>query len=294
VTPDVSPSLGALEKAAEIAGPLATVDTVRPLPGGTHARTYLIQTENPALDMVLREFPVGDEAGSREVRVLRALHGLDGLAPRLLASDLDGGWSTHPSVLISRLAGHADITPNDSTEWATQLGRALARVHATPTNHLAALDRVLDRPGGTLEGIIGPAAATVDTNWARLVRQPIVLTHSDFWSGNVLWDDGALSGVVDWSGGALGPAGFDLGWCRLDLVLLYDQSVADVFLAAYEAAIGSVVSDPQLCDLWAVARAHDIVETWVPNYRDLGRVDLTAPELRRRHTAWTRRLLAHR
>jgi aminoglycoside phosphotransferase (APT) family kinase protein len=120
------------------------------------------------------------------------------------------------------------------------------------------------------------------------------LTHSDFWSGNVIWNAGALSGVVDWSGGALGPAGFDLGWCRLDLILLYDQSVADVFLAAYEAAAGSAVSDTRLWDLWAVARAHDNVETWVPNYRDLGRVDLTALDLRRRLAAWEKHLLVQR
>jgi aminoglycoside phosphotransferase (APT) family kinase protein len=156
----VSPSLGALEKAAEMAGPLATADTVRPLLGGTHARTYLVQTANPGLDMVLRELPVGDEAGLREAHVLLALDGLDGFAPRLLASDLDGTWSNHPSVLISRLAGRADITPTDSTEWAAQLGRALARVHATPARRLASLHRVFDRPGGSLAAIAGRPGAS--------------------------------------------------------------------------------------------------------------------------------------
>ena len=35
-----------------------------------------------------------------------------------------------------------------------------------------------------------------------------------------------------------------------------------------------------------------MVETWVPNYRDLGRTDLTATELRNRHASWTEHLLA--
>jgi hypothetical protein len=35
-----------------------------------------------------------------------------------------------------------------------------------------------------------------------------------------------------------------------------------------------------------------MVETWVPNYRDLGRTDLTAAQLRSRHTEWANYLLA--
>jgi hypothetical protein len=48
----------------------------------------------------------------------------------------------------------------------------------------------------------------------------------------------------------------------------------------------------RLWDLWAAARSDATVQTWVPNYRDLGRADLTAAELRRRHAAWTARRLA--
>jgi Ser/Thr protein kinase RdoA (MazF antagonist) len=117
-----------------------------------------------------------------------------------------------------------------------------------------------------------------------------VLTHSDYWSGNVVWQAGVLAGVVDWAGGARGPRGFDVGWCRLDLYLLFDERVADVFLAAYEDATGQPVAEVGLWDGWAVARSHDIVETWAANYRPLGRVDLNGDALRRRHSHWTSRL----
>jgi hypothetical protein len=47
--------------------------------------------------------------------------------------------------------------------------------------------------------------------------------------------------------------------------------------------------------LWAVSRSRQNVESWAPNYRDLGRADLTGAELRRCHAAWTQHLLgAHR
>jgi aminoglycoside phosphotransferase (APT) family kinase protein len=108
-----------------------------------------------------------------------------------------------------------------------------------------------------------------------------VLTHCDYWSGNVVWRDGRLTGIVDWSGGARGPRGYDLGWCRLDLVLLFDERIADVFLAAYEAAIGQSLGDVGLWDGWAVARSHDVVETWAPNYAALAVVpeDVVHPGL---------------
>jgi hypothetical protein len=82
-----------------------------------------------------------------------------------------------------------------------------------------------------------------------------------------------------------------VGWCRLDLVLLFDEPVADLFLAAYEDAIGRTIEDMALWDAWAVARSHDTVETWVPNYAPLGRADLTAQALRQRHSRWAARLL---
>lgn len=85
-----------------------------------------------------------------------------------------------------------------------------------------------------------------------------------------------------------------LARCRLDLYILYDEHIADAFLSSYEAATGSRVPDTRLWDLWAAARSEQDVEAWVRNYRDLGRPDLPATELRRRHTAWTEHLLTAR
>lgn len=143
-----------------------------------------------------------------------------------------------------------------------------------------------------MTAISGPAASAVAARWDLLATAPGVLAHYDFWSGNVVWDGGNLTGVVDWTGAVIGPRGFDVGWCRLDLYLLHSERVADTFLDSYEAASGSGLAGQLLADLWAVARSHDHVEAWVPNYSDLGRADLTARELRRRHTAWTEHLLA--
>jgi aminoglycoside phosphotransferase (APT) family kinase protein len=289
--PQRSPSAGALEEVRRLAGPSATIDSVQVLEGGQHAATWRVDTMNPALAVVAREFPAGDPAAGHEMRILKALNGLGGLAPTLLGGDLAGLWSEHPSTLISWLDGEADITPAEPDAWAAQLGRTLATVHAVPVGRVSELARIFDVRGGSYEALEGPLAERVRSRWPEITETPDVLTHSDYWSGNVVWRDGVLSGVVDWSGAYLGPRGYDVGWCRLDLHLLFDQRVADAFLAAYEKAAGSTLTEVGLWDSWALARADGIVETWDENYRPLGRPDLDPDQLRRRHAEWSQRLV---
>ena len=284
------PSSGALEEVRSLAGPSAAVLGAARLDGGQHADTWRVDTENPAISVVVRQFPVDDPAPLWEQRVLRILDGLGGLAPAPLGGDLEGRRSKHPTSLIGWLDGQPDIVPADPGGWARELGRALAAVHAVPTGRLAELPSVFDRSGGSQRILAGPLAAEVRSRWSEVVASPEVLTHGDYWSGNVVWRDGRLTGIVDWSGGARGPSGFDLGWCRLDLVLLFDERIADDFLAAYEAGTGQAVGEMRLWDCWAAARSADAVGSWAPNYLPLGRADLDEDELRRRHAQWTARL----
>ena len=284
------PSPGALEEVRRLAGPSAAIAGVVRLAGGQHADTWRVDTESPATSVVVRRFPVDDPAPLHEQRVLQALAGLGGLAPVLLGGDLDGRWSECPTTLISWLDGQPDITPADPRGWAHELGRALAAVHAVPAERLAELPSVFDGSGGSEQILAGPLAAEVRSRWSEVAAAPEVLTHNDYWSGNVVWRGGKLTGIVDWSGASRGPRGFDLGWCRLDLVLLFDEQVADDFLEAYELGAGQEVGDLRLWDCWAAARSEDGVGSWVPNYLPLGRADLDEDELRRRHAQWTARL----
>jgi aminoglycoside phosphotransferase (APT) family kinase protein len=210
--------------------------------------------------------------------VLTALDGLDGWAPRLIEADPAGVRFGQPATLITRLPGRADIRPRFPIAAARQLGAVLARIHAV---HIAGLT-------GLRDGLWAESAAVQDD-------PERVLTHFDFWSGNVLWQGETLTGVVDWSGAGRAPRGLDVSWCRLDLVILHGPEVADEFLAAYERAAGAPLADPAGWDLFALAHSRETVETWLPNYHDLGRTDLTAAGLRSRHTQWTQdRLVVHR
>ncbi|TDD38824.1 aminoglycoside phosphotransferase family protein [Actinomadura sp. KC06] len=288
-----SPSAEALAWAAQAAG--EPVRVVRRLPGGTHAATHLLATAETRKELVLRRFPHGDTAAANEARVLDVLGGLDGWAPQLLGADPDGHRFGEPAVLITRLPGRADIMSVAPGTAAVQLGRVLARLHGTPLTSLTGLRdgmaAALASP--TRNDNAAPGAQALLAHGHRLAEAEHVLTHYDFWSGNVLWDDGALTGVIDWSGASRAPRGFDVGWCRLDLVLLHGPHTADTFTNAYQEAAGNPITDLPLWDVFALTNSHNSVETWLPNYHDLGRTDLTSEDLRKRHTAWTDQRLSH-
>jgi aminoglycoside phosphotransferase len=256
---------------------------VRQLVGGTHATTWLVAIEKLGGEAVLREFTADDDSVVWEADVLLKLDGLNGLAPRLLA---EGVNDPIPWLLLSKLPGTADITSEEPEDIASELGLALSSVHRFHFEQTS-FGKVVEMPGGGVEDISGAAASTIAAHWQQINNEPLVLTHSDYWSGNVVWNNHHLSGVVDWNSGSLGPRGFDVGWCRLDLYLLFDEHTADVFLNSYETAFGEELSAPALWDLWAVARSDETVHTWVPNYLDLGRSDLTAEALCKRHHEWT-------
>ncbi|WP_149264683.1 phosphotransferase family protein [Actinomadura sp. K4S16] len=281
------PSDEVLAWAAEVSG--GPVRAVRRLAGGTHAATDLLET--PRGQAVLRRFPPGDTAAAvNEAHVLDVLDGLDGWAPRLLGADPEGARVGLPAVLISRLPGRADITSMEPDAAAVQLGRVLARLHATPAARLTGFRDGMAAarafPGSA------PGTALLAAQGNRLATAERVLTHFDFWAGNVLWEGGTLTGVVDWSGASLAPRGFDVGWCRLDLVLLHGPATAEAFTDAYQEAAGGLVPDLALWDVFALTNSHRTVETWLPNYTDLGRTDLTSKDLRERHTAWTEERLS--
>jgi aminoglycoside phosphotransferase (APT) family kinase protein len=119
-----------------------------------------------------------------------------------------------------------------------------------PQRSPGALPSVFDRSGGSQKVLAGPLATRIRSGWRQITASAEVLSHYDYWSGNVVWRDGKLTGIVDWSGGARGPRGFDVGWCRLDLVVLFDERIDDMFLAAYEHGIGRRIDDMVLWDGW--------------------------------------------
>lgn len=246
--------------------------------GGQHATT-LLATDGEA-EFVVRAFPAHHDAAVREAEVLGRLSPLGAWAPQLIAVHDD---LLDPVIVTSRVAGTVPVPDLPPPVIATEMAAALARIHTLDGSGLRPTPSVPPRGHSAL-------AIRAQREWDSLDMSDPVLTHSDFWCGNALWEADRLTGVIDWSGARSGPRGVDLAWCRQDLVLLGSPEAAGLFLAEYERLLGRSISDIHAWDVQAAALAHDRVETWLPNYHGIGRTDMTAELLRERLDDWNVKL----
>lgn len=246
--------------------------------GGQHATTIL--TTDGESELVVRAFPAHHDAAVREAEILEILSALGVWVPHLVAASTE---LDNPVIVTSRIAGSTPLPDLSPMTMATEMAAALVHIHEIDGTGLRPTPA--EPPRGH-----APIIKRAQREWDRLDMNEAVLTHSDFWCGNALWEGERLTGVVDWSGAKCGPRGVDVAWCRQDLVLLGSPEAAELFLAEYERLLGRPISDINAWDVQAAARAHDRVETWLPNYLGIGRTDITAESLRERLDAWNAKL----
>lgn len=257
------------------------------LPGATTSSLHVLEVTRdgvPALLLVLRRYTdarVRSEEPQYPHTEATALHSLEGapgfVAPRPIAVDAVGASCDVPAVLMTRLDGHPTLAPPDVDGWVRGLAEALAAVHRLDG---AGLDRMFTRWHNPT-ALRPPRWSRQSAAWARLIEAsrtleptgPAVLLHRDYHPGNVLWQDGHVSGIVDWPNACRGPAGIDVGHCRRDLVTTHGTATAAAFLAAYEKASGR--APDTLCDaLTLLDHGEDDTDS-VRTYHALGCTNLT-------------------
>jgi len=81
------------------------------------------------------------------------------------------------------------------------------------------------------EGRIRDALESV---WPLPQANQDVLLHGDFWPGNVMWDDGCISGIIDWEDAAIGDPLFDLANTRLELLWASGTDAVEMFTQRYQ------------------------------------------------------------
>ena len=235
---------------------------------------------------------------NREAEVQAMLAGSPVGVPEPLAVDPDGHQVGDPSLLMSRLPGAIDLVRRDD-DFLADLAAALVDVHrfrpvdgAWPRDYQSWAFEFKRHvpPWSTDEGLYQEA-------FARLAEpepayEPTFL-HRDFQPGNVLWQDGRVTGVVDWVETSTGPADLDVAHCASNLATLHGAEAGWAFHEAYAAAGGVVAADRDARIYW---RLLDLVgflpaggresgatgDTMCATWRAHGRADLT-PERARRH-----------
>jgi aminoglycoside phosphotransferase (APT) family kinase protein len=242
----------------------ARVISVAVLPGATSSLLHTVEIESTAGKqlLVLRRF-VNQKWVEREPEVavregLSLQHATRaGLpAPEMIALDPDGTHCGAPATLVARVPGKVVLEPADRTSWLQGLAESAARIHRVD----AAGFRWKYRRYNDGQALAAPGWSKQQNAWKKaieIVEGPTrpyseCFVHRDFHPSNVLWQNGVVSGVVDWVNGCRGPAGIDVAWCRHNLANLHGVSVADEFLAAYVAAAGSEFQYDPYWDLMSV------------------------------------------
>jgi aminoglycoside phosphotransferase (APT) family kinase protein len=226
---------------------------VRALEGGNSSAVHLLTLasfEQVVLRRYVRDWVVSEPwIPGNEALVLSLLNDAPSVpAPRLLAADPDGTATGTPTVVMSALPGRMLWEPVDLDQWLRGLAGVLPAIHAVPvasgmldwapyppdfgpepprwTRHPRAWERALQAYAGPR-----PPASTV-------------FLHRDFHPGNVLWDEGRISGIVDWTSSCAGPPGEDVAHCRLNLAVHHGQGEAERFLAYWLDITGRTDYDP--------------------------------------------------
>ncbi|MFY0406206.1 phosphotransferase family protein [Solicola sp. PLA-1-18] len=219
--------------------PVASVD---PLVGGWTSTMLAIACQD-GTDVVLRQMtrePWRTHASAllaRESWVQGVLATTSVPAPASLALDADGLRTGVPSHLMTRLPGALELRRDDA-DLVDRLARLLADVHAVVPPERP---RAYQSWAGEQKQVVPTWAGRPDawrSAFAVLEDEPPaapgVFLHRDLHLGNVLWQGGEVSGVVDWVETSWGPADLDVAHARTYLAMLHGPDVADALARAYD------------------------------------------------------------
>jgi aminoglycoside phosphotransferase (APT) family kinase protein len=273
---------------------------IEPMAGATSSSVYAVRA-NPGLDAVLRlldntAWNIDEpDLAAHEAAALEEAGRAGAPAPRLIAwSNIDVGFGC-PCLVMTRLPGDVVLTPHDPDFWIARLAFALAAIHRHPAAGLGwNYFRWFDPSSAVV-----PAWSDNRTAWQRAIeiaRKPVpdaptAFIHRDFHPVNVLWQDGQVSGIVDWVNACRGPASADIAHCRSNLAFMYGTAAAEAFLAAYLRAAPGFRHDPY----WDVVSLLDWSLPRPTPYRpwaEFGLTGITSTLMEARAEAYlTRRLL---
>jgi aminoglycoside phosphotransferase (APT) family kinase protein len=265
-----------------------------PLKGATSSSIYLVRAEDQAQPFVLRVLDNArwlaqePDLAAHEAAALGEARRARLRAPRLVAYADEAGFGA-PVVLMTFVEGRVELRPDDFGGWLAEQAIELARIHRHPAEGLPwRFESWVD-----LDALAPPAWSGKPAAWTRAIEvvlagppaAPPVFIHRDYHPLNVLWQGGAISGVVDWINACRGPAGVDVAHCRTNLAQMYGPRAADEFLELYRAAVPGFEYHPY----WDLDSLLDMTLPDLdvyPPWRDFGLESLTAEMLRARVDAY--------
>ena len=190
--------------------------------------------------------------------------------PRPLLLDETGEVLGLPGIVTEFMAGRNIEPPTEAPLWgelAATNARMLAQVHQTP--FAEADKRWLMNDNVEVAWFIKDGKMPdymrrdadgarvwhlVKAHWHQRRRTPDRFQHTDYWSGNILWQGEAISAIVDWEEAGFGDAAGDVAYARMEYFLEGLPEAADIFLRVYQVETGWDTPNLALMELVASAR----------------------------------------
>lgn len=242
--------------------------------GGTVVERGFIARRDPPASLL-------DGNNDLEFELYSALEGSGVPAPRVFWIERGGDWLDRPFFVMERLPGATDArTLATSPEWAErrpeiarQKAHVLARIHAfdiakvkgiehPPSAEAAASHEIARWEAVMRRDTLDPQPVLEFAySWMKRHLPPpparLALVHADYRTGNFLYDQTGITGVLDWEMAHAGDPIEDLGWLMIkSWRWAGDERVGglcarDEFIRMYEEA-GGVKVDREVLRFWEV------------------------------------------
>lgn len=258
------------------------------LSDGTPKRVVVRRPSYDALAVVRREHALLQRC---------AMLGILAPAPCFLDSEV-------PAIVLEYVGGAPDFAPANLHGMLEQMAAQLARIHRVPVDaRLAMLEprsksaarQVAFRPEQVDTSLNEPELRRVVSElWPWPQLNPDVLLHGDYWPGNLLFDDGKLTSVLDWEEAELGDPLADVALTRLDLLWAFGEDAAEVFTSYYRQVSSIDWTNLARWELCIALRPLGQLPRWASSYQGppISRTDITAASMAEGHHRFVASALA--
>lgn len=280
------------------------VQSIVRLKGSTTSTLHRItlQRDGKMIDVVVRQFDNKEwlkeehDLAFHEAESLRLATEVGIETPEIIAFEEEVDRCGVPVVLMSLLDGEVNLKPHHMERWLARLAKTLIHVHEVKAESFGWEYYTYNN----MSHMVVPEWSGVQELWARaleIAKNPrpkfeARFIHRDYHPANVLWKNDEVSGVVDWVNACRGPAGVDVGHCRVNLAMLYDVQAADGFLMAYQQNTKGVFKYDVY---WDVISLFDILfglPTVYPGWEAFGVTGLTDKMMEKRLDKYVESLVA--
>lgn len=221
-----------------------------------------------------RDLGLNPDVALDQYRLLQTLSKSRLPVPRPLHLDQTCENFDQPVLVLEFVEGTTLIEPDAMPSAMPQMAEMLARIHNIdpvahdlkflPSEEMRNTARLAERPK-VLDEILQESLVrdTLETIWPIPVRNPEVLLHGDYWSGNVLWQNGKIIAVIDWENALIGDPVEDLANARMEIFREFGEPAMDHFTREYHSMSNADLSQLPKWDLLAALRPAGRIADWV-------------------------------